>query len=86
MAGNPFLSERTLDDVLRRYAGVVSAGKLYVYLLPCILFVRLSISWSVLSSAWPTCSEPVTFGGGMTIEKAGLGDEASALKSPFSTH
>ena len=28
----------------------------------------------VTNSAWPMCSEPVTFGGGMTIEKGALGD------------
>jgi dipeptidyl aminopeptidase/acylaminoacyl peptidase len=28
---------------------------------------RVRTSWSVMSSAWPMWSEPVTFGGGMTI-------------------
>jgi hypothetical protein len=42
---------------------------------------RISTSCSVLFSAWPMCSEPVTFGGGMTIEKgsaAGSDDGANA--------
>jgi hypothetical protein len=34
----------------------------------------------VWSSAWPMCSEPVTFGGGMTIEKGGLALAGSAVK------
>ena len=35
--------------------------------LPCIRAWRVRTSCSVLSSAWPMCSEPVTLGGGMTI-------------------
>src|SRR5262245_6105713 len=30
---------------------------------------RASTSWSVWLSAWPMCNDPVTLGGGMTIEK-----------------
>ena len=29
------------------------------------------VSLSVWSSAWPMCSEPVTFGGGRTMAKLG---------------
>ena len=35
--------------------------------LPRMRSKRQSTSCSVLLSAWPMCSEPVTFGGGMTI-------------------
>ncbi len=36
--------------------------------LPRMRSKRQSTSCSVLLSAWPICSEPVTFGGGMTME------------------
>ena len=36
------------------------------------------MSCSVLLSAWPICSEPVTFGGGITIENAGAPARALA--------
>ena len=35
---------------------------------PCIRRQRIKMSWSVLFSAWPRCSAPVTFGGGMTMQ------------------
>src|SRR5437870_2473909 len=35
--------------------------------LPCSRACRIRMSCSVLSSAWPICSEPVTLGGGITI-------------------
>ena len=38
---------------------------------PCIRCQRTRMSCSVLLSAWPICSEPVTFGGGITTENAG---------------
>src|SRR5207237_2397629 len=34
----------------------------------------------------PICREPVTFGGGITIENAGRADFASARKYPFDSH
>src|ERR1041384_6491891 len=40
---------------------------------PCMRLSRDSVSWIVWSRAWPMCSEPVTFGGGMTMEDGGLG-------------
>src|SRR5258708_19254105 len=46
---------------------------------------RVSASISVWSSAWPMCRLPVTFGGGSTIEYAGLPLDASALKYPALT-
>src|SRR6266436_1009032 len=39
------------------------------------------MSISVWSSMCPMCSDPVTFGGGMTIENTGPGAFASALNS-----
>ncbi len=41
------------------------------------------MSGMVWLSAWPMCSEPVTFGGGITMLKRGLPDEGSALKAPM---
>ncbi len=35
--------------------------------LPRIRSKRIRTSWSVLLSAWPMCSAPVTLGGGITI-------------------
>jgi hypothetical protein len=35
---------------------------------PRIRQYRTSVSWIVLSSAWPMCRLPVTFGGGMTMQ------------------
>src|SRR5712672_315109 len=46
---------------------------------------RVSASISVWSSAWPMCRLPVTFGGGSTIEYAGLPLDGSALKYPALT-
>src|SRR5690242_10012040 len=46
---------------------------------------RLIASISVWLRAWPMCSEPVTFGGGSTIENGGFPDEASAVKYPAAT-
>src|ERR1700712_2786210 len=40
------------------------------------------MSWSVLSRAWPICSEPVTFGGGLTMVK-GWASGRSGRKRPF---
>ena len=34
--------------------------------------LRARMSWMVLLSTCPMCSMPVTFGGGMTMEYAGL--------------
>ena len=42
--------------------------------LPSMRALRARMSWMVLLRTWPMCSTPVTFGGGMTMEYAGLGD------------
>ncbi len=47
---------------------------------PCIRRHRMRISCSVLFSACPRWSAPVTFGGGMTIAYGGLGLAGSAWK------
>ena len=39
-------------------------------LKPSIRFIRTRTSWSVMSRPWPMCKDPVTFGGGITIENA----------------
>src|SRR3954463_2734635 len=41
---------------------------------------RVRMSWMVTNSACPMCREPVTFGGGMTIENGAFGICASAWK------
>ncbi len=40
----------------------------------------------VAVSAWPRCSDPVTLGGGSTMENAGLSLTSSAWKNPCSSH
>ncbi len=49
-------------------------------LKPLIFFHRMSTSCSVAVSACPRWSEPVTFGGGSTIENAG---RARSCSSPW---
>src|SRR5947207_2801679 len=46
---------------------------------------RLIAFSDVWLRAWPRCREPVTFGGGSTIENGGFPDEASAVKYPAAT-
>jgi hypothetical protein len=41
---------------------------------------RVAASMIVWSRACPRCSEPVTFGGGMTMQNGGLSLSASASK------
>ena len=53
---------------------------------PCIRLRRMIASWIDWLSAWPTCSDPVTFGGGMTMVNGSLSEAASAVKYPFFTH
>ena len=36
--------------------------------MPSIRCQRISVSWIEPLSAWPMCSAPVTFGGGIAIE------------------
>src|SRR5712691_6163465 len=47
---------------------------------------RVAASIMVCSSMWPMCSDPVTLGGGMTMEKRAPGAVGSAWKMPVSTH
>src|SRR5512135_1414901 len=46
-------------------------------------FQRAMMSGSVWLSAWPMCSEPVTFGGGMTMLNRGLSDSGLARNAPL---
>jgi hypothetical protein len=55
-----------LDHHLGRDAGVIGAG-LPQHVAPAHALEAAEMSCSVLLSAWPMCSEPVTFGGGMTM-------------------
>jgi hypothetical protein len=43
---------------------------------------RIRMSCSVLSSAWPMCRLPVTFGGGIMMVKGRAGLSGSAAKAP----
>src|SRR3954468_15326064 len=52
--------------------------------LPSMRALRLRMSWMVLFSTCPMWSMPVTFGGGMTMENAGLMDFAFAVKHELS--
>ena len=61
------LHELPLDHHLRRDAGMVRAGLPEHVLRPRMRSKRQRMSWSVLLRACPMWSEPVTFGGGMTI-------------------
>ena len=49
---------------------------------PHIRFQRVRMSWSVLFKQWPMWSEPVTFGGGMTMTKGCLVEAGLAVKRP----
>ena len=50
---------------------------------PAIRCRRMSVSWIVPLSAWPMCSAPVTFGGGIAIEKFSSGvPSASGVNQP----
>ena len=53
---------------------------------PLIRFQRARTSSMVAVSAWPRCSDPVTLGGGSTIENGGLSLTSSARKNPCSSH
>ena len=46
-----------------------SVPKIHLVLRPCMRARRIRVSWIDPFSAWPMCSAPVTFGGGMAIEK-----------------
>ena len=56
--------------------------------LPRMRSKRHRMSCSVLFSAWPMCSEPVTFGGGMTMVNGSASRRSGrpALKAPASSH
>ena len=55
-------------------------------LKPLMRFQRMSTSWMVAVSAWPMWSEPVTLGGGMTMQNGGLSLLSCARKKPCSSH
>ena len=45
-----------------------SVPKIHFVWRPCMRRMRISVSWIEPFSAWPMCSSPVTFGGGIAIE------------------
>ena len=67
LAARPLGLPQPLDLRLGRDAGVVGAED-PLRLPLCIRAKRISVSWIEPSSAWPMCSAPVTFGGGIAIE------------------
>ena len=67
-AGLLALHQLPLDHHLRGDAGMVGARLPQHVACPRMRSKRHRMSCSVLLSAWPICSEPVTLGGGMTIE------------------
>ena len=82
----PFLRELLLDDVLRRDAGVVGARAGRARRGPRMRSNRMITSCSVLLSACPMWSAPVTFGGGITITNGLPPGRASGLNEPDSSH
>src|SRR6185295_7760065 len=58
---------------------------IHIALKPCIRFQRTRMSCIVEPSAWPMCSDPVTFGGGSVIAYGTVGLVSSAWKKPFSS-
>ena len=60
-----------------------SVPRIHFVLRPCMRAWRISASWIEPLSAWPMCSAPVTFGGGIAIEKFSSGDPSgSGCKRP----
>ena len=60
-----------------------SVPRIHFVLRPCMRAWRISASWIEPLSAWPMCSAPVTFGGGIAIEKFSSGvPVGSGWKSP----
>ena len=73
-----FLSSRSTTIWVAMPAWSVPGSQRVLW--PCIRCQRTSRSWMVTVRACPMCSEPVMFGGGMTMEKAGASDASSARK------
>ena len=60
-----------------------SVPRIHIALRPRIRLIRISASWIAPFSACPMCSAPVTFGGGIAIEKLSSGDpSAGGLNQP----
>ena len=77
----PCARELPLDDHLRGDAGVVGAR------LPEDVVAAHAVQadeqvLDVPLSAWPMCSEPVTFGGGTVMQYGSPGASGSASKAP----
>ncbi len=53
--------------------------------MPRMRAKRASTSCSVLLSAWPMWSEPVTFGGGMTMVKVGAAGLSIGANAPLAS-
>ena len=60
-----------------------SVPRIHFVLRPCMRAWRIRPSWIEPLSAWPMCSAPVTFGGGIAIEKFSCGEPSgSGWKRP----
>ena len=55
-----------------------SVPKIHFARCPRMRARRMQRSWIAALSAWPMCSEPVTFGGGTAIEKFSLASPAGS--------
>ncbi len=53
---------------------------------PCMRRQRISTSWMVLVSAWPTCRLPVTFGGGIMMVNGRAALSGWAANAPSRSH
>ncbi len=53
---------------------------------PCMRRQRISVSCSVMVSAWPTCRLPVTFGGGIMMVKGAALLPGWAANAPSRSH
>jgi hypothetical protein len=78
------LHQLPLDHHLGGDAGMIGAG-LPQHVAAAHPLEAAETSCSVLLSAWPMCSEPVTFGGGITMVNgaASLRSGAAALNAPL---
>ena len=82
VAGLPSSSQSRFSTTACVAMPAWSVPGIHSVLKPCIRFMRIRMSCSVLFRACPRCSAPVTFGGGMTMEYGrrgvGLGVEVAA--------
>src|SRR3954447_22149685 len=87
------ISSRLVPCCLRRFSTWVwvampawSVPRIHFARRPRWRWKRINVSWTEPLSAWPMCSAPVTFGGGIAIEKFSSGvPSGSGWNSPESS-